>query len=125
VYKRQVHPIVVRAGRNRQQRRIIFISISGVVESELSAFIHGVIPNARVLQRAEGSHDAQCRGAGGPSLRLKNAYGAGPADVLRPAYDEPDAPSVVSRVGRDADGIRRFWGGEAPRAVVAVQVGRQ
>jgi hypothetical protein len=35
--------------------------------------------------------------------------GAGPADVSRPVYDELDAPPVaLSRVGRDADGIRMF-----------------
>ena len=37
--------------------------------------------------------------------------GAGPADVFRPVYDKPDAPPVaVSRVGYDADGIRRLCG---------------
>lgn len=35
--------------------------------------------------------------------------GAGPAGVSRPLYDELDAPPVaLSRVGRDADGIRMF-----------------
>jgi hypothetical protein len=36
-------------------------------------------------------------------------------DVFRTVYDELDAPPVaVSRVGCDADGIRRFFGCEAP-----------
>ena len=42
------------------------------------------------------------------SRRLR---GAGAADMFRQVYDEPDAPPVaVSRVGRDADGIKRFCG---------------
>ena len=49
-------------------------------------------------------------------LLVSHAFkAAGPADVFRPVYDELDAPPVaVSRVGRDADGTRRFCGCEAP-----------
>jgi len=48
------------------------------------------------------------------SNQVRQREGAGPADLFPRGYRERDAPPVaVSRVGRDADGIRRFCECEA------------